>query len=217
VVVGNYVKYGYFVGVGPGVEYFNDYDWLRLEVVAVTGNDVTLLSIGQYKNGTSIPGNGSMVTWNVASGTENGIPKPQGPIIAANLNQNDAIPPPNTYYVNVTEDLSYLNVVRSVSLLNVTISTENYNSTLTYAYDRTSGMLLEAATQTIQAQPQQVTTAFSYEVIETNIFGSAPTRFPTPTPTVPEFPGQILGLIVLGFISVTSIAAFQKSKKQKRK
>ncbi len=29
VVSGQYVKYGNFVGVGQGVESFNDYDWLR--------------------------------------------------------------------------------------------------------------------------------------------------------------------------------------------
>ncbi len=195
VVVGNYVKYGNFVGVGPGVEYFNEYDWLKLDVIAVSVNDVTLLSTGQFKNGTAIPGNGSVSTWNVASGTEDGIPKTQGPIIAANLNQNDAIPPPDTYYVNATEDLSYLNIVRSVNLLNVTISTPDYNSTLTYAYDRLSGMLLETATQTTQTQPQLTTTAFSYEIIETNIFG--PASSPTPSPSIPEIPGLTLEILVL--------------------
>ena len=35
VTQGQYVKYGNFVGIGQGVETFNDYDWLKLEVTAV--------------------------------------------------------------------------------------------------------------------------------------------------------------------------------------
>ena len=58
VVSGQYVKYSNFVGVGPGVEFFNDYDWLKLQVTDVSGKAVTLLSTSQYKNGTAIAGNG---------------------------------------------------------------------------------------------------------------------------------------------------------------
>ena len=56
VETGQYVKYGNFVGVGQGVESFNDYDWLRLQVTNVSGKSVTLFSTSQYKNGTAIVG-----------------------------------------------------------------------------------------------------------------------------------------------------------------
>lgn len=96
VSAGQYVRYGNFVGSGPGVESFNDYDWLKLEVISVSGKEVTLLSTGQLKNGEPTPGNGTRQVWNVETGTENGTPNVQGPIIAGNLNEGDPIPPPGT-------------------------------------------------------------------------------------------------------------------------
>jgi hypothetical protein len=149
VTVGQYVKYGNFAGVGPGVEAFNDYDWLKLQVTDVSGRVVTLVSTSHYKNGPGISGNSLITIWNVETGTENGIPSTQGPIIAANLNQGVAIPPPNKYEVNRTENRVYLGVSRTVNILDVPLSTPDYNTSLTYVYDRSSGMLLESTTQTI--------------------------------------------------------------------
>ena len=57
VTAGQYVKYGDFAGSGPGYEVFNDYGFLNLQVVSVSGSSVTLLSTGQFKNGTALPGN----------------------------------------------------------------------------------------------------------------------------------------------------------------
>ncbi len=229
VTVGQYVKYGNFEGVGQGGESFNDYDWLKLQVTAVSGSEVTLLSTGQFKNGAAIPGNGSITVWNVETGNEDGFPSTQGPIIAANLNQGDAIPPLNTYAVNRTEDRVYLGVSRSVNVLDATITTPSYNSTLTYVYDRASGMLLESSTQTTtQAQPQPVTTTISYSVVETNIFGTAPSPTssssppatssptsaisPTPSPTIPELPGQVTGLVLLLTIAVVTCSVVLNKK-----
>ena len=85
VATGQYVKYGNFVGIGQGVESFNDYDWLKLQVTDVSGKAVTLLSTSQFKNGTAIAGNGTTSVWNVETGTEDGVPSTQGPIIACKL------------------------------------------------------------------------------------------------------------------------------------
>jgi hypothetical protein len=49
VTAGQYVKYGNFVGSGPGYESFSDYGFLNLQVVSVSGNTVTLLSTGNSK------------------------------------------------------------------------------------------------------------------------------------------------------------------------
>jgi hypothetical protein len=103
VATGQYVKYGNFVGIGQGVESFNDYDWLKLQVTGVSGKDVTFLSTSQFKNGTALAGNNTISVWNIETGTENGVPSTQGYIIAANLNQGDQSPPLNTYVVNSTE------------------------------------------------------------------------------------------------------------------
>jgi hypothetical protein len=211
VETGQYVKYGNFVGVGQGIESFNDYDWLKLQVTDVSGKAVTLLSTSQFKNGTATAGNGTTSVWNIETGTKDGVPSTQGSIIAANLNQGDPIPPPNTYFVNRTESRTYLGVSRTVNVLDASLSTPSYNATLTYVYDKASGMLLESSTQTTtQAQPQPVTTTISYSVIETNIFGSTI----NPSPTVPELPFTVVGVVVVAVL-IGVVAALILTKRRK--
>jgi hypothetical protein len=207
ITVGQFVKYGNFSGNGQGFEVFNDYGFLQLQVTSVAGKEVTLFSTGQFKNGTALPSNGTTTVWNIETGSEDGTPSTQGPIIAANLHQGDPIPPPDTYSVNQSESRTYLNSNRAVNILNVAISTSDYNSTLTYVYDKLSGMLLESSTQTTtQSEPQPVTSIYSYSMIETNIFG------PTLT-SVPEF--SIFALEVVVFVLMFVIAALILVKKRK--
>ena len=209
VETGQYVKYGNFVGVGQGVESFNDYDWLKLQVTGISGKDVTLLSTSQFKNGTAIEGNGTISIWNIETGTQDGVPSTQGPIIAANLNQGNPIPPPNTYVVNSTESRTYLGVSRTVNILDASLSTPDYNATLTYVYDKASGMLLESTTQTVtQADPQPITTTISYSVIETNIFGSTA----NPSPSVPELSIAAVGAVVVLMSVVVGLILFKRRK-----
>ena len=206
---GQYVKYDNFVGTGPGVEAFNDYDWLKLQVTRVSGKTVTLLSTSQYKNGTAIPGNGTVSVWNIETGTEDGVPSTQGPIIAANLNQGDAIPPTNTYKVNNTESRKYFGVTRTVNVLDASISTPDYNTSVTYVYDKASGMLLESNTETTtQADTQSITTTVSYIIVETNIFSSSS------SPSVPEFPIDA-GATIVVIITVIATAFILLLKKRK--
>jgi len=208
VIVGQFIKYGNFSGNGQGFESFNDYGFLQLQVTSISGKQVTLLSTGQFKNGTALPGNGTTEVWNLETGTEDGTPSTQGPIIAANLNQGDPIPPLDTYSINQSESRMYLDSTRAVNILNVEISTSDYNSTLTYVYDKLSGMLLESSTQTtIQSEPQSVTSSYSYSIIETNIFGS------TPTPSVPEFPILTMGVAVVVLIGVAATLILIKRRK----
>jgi hypothetical protein len=208
VATGQYVKYGNFVGIGQGVESFNDYDWLKLQVTDVSGKAVTLFSTSQYKNGTAIAGNGTISVWNIETGTQDGVPSTQGPIIASKLNQGDQIPPPNTYSVNRTESRTFLGVSRTVNILDASLSTPDYNATLTYVYDKSSGMLLESSTQTTtQAQPQPVVTTISYSVIETNIFGST-----NPSPSVPEFPVVLVGVVIVIMVGVLGELILFKKK-----
>jgi hypothetical protein len=206
VITGQYVKFGNFEGNGQGFEVFNDYAFLQLEVTSVSGKEVTLLSTGQFKNGTALPGNGATSVWNIETGTEDGTPSTQGPIIAANLNQGDAIPPPDTYSVNQSESRTYQGISRAVNILNVEISTPDYNTSSTYVYDKLSGMLLEYSTQTTTAsQPQPVTSSAAYSVIETNIFGSTPP--PTSTSTNRFTITYIIAIVIILVIALVGIAA----------
>jgi hypothetical protein len=210
VTAGQYVKYGNFVGTGPGAEQFNDYDWLKLQVTDVSGKSVTLLSTSQYKNGQPIAGNGTVNVWNVETGTEDGTPSTQGPIIAANLNQGDSIPPPNTYSVNRTETRNYLGFSRTVNVLDATLATPDYSTTLTYVYDKASGMLLESTTQTTtQSGSQSTTTTISYSVTDTNIFNSGP------SPSVPELTVLSIGAIVIALIAIVTALVFVLRKNRR--
>ncbi len=198
VTTGDYVKYGNFVGTGPGFEAFGDYDALTLQVTNVAGSQVTLLSTGQFKNSTAIPGNDTVSVWDVSAGTENGAPNTQGPIIAANLNVGEPIPPPGTYAVNNTENRQYIGVTRSVNILSTTISTPDYNSSLTYIYDKASGMLLESSSiTTVQGETGPVTSEYAYSITQTNIFSTTSTN-PTPAnPTQNSLTIYIIAIIIL--------------------
>ena len=209
VTPGQYMKYGNFVGSGIGYEYFNDLSFLNLQIVSVSGSSVTLLNTDEFKNGTALPGNGTTDVWDVSTGTDNGTSTTQGPIIAANLNQGDAIPPPNTYLINQTVDRIYLGTVRSVNILNVTVSTPDYNTTTNYVYDKLSGMFLETTSTTVtQPQPKVVTSTYSYSITSSNIFGSA-----GPSPTIPEFNPQIILLVLaITMIGIAAITISQRTR-----
>jgi hypothetical protein len=179
---GQYIKYGNFIGEGPGFELFNDYDWQKIQIVETSNKEITLLFTGQFKDGTPTPGNNSTTVWNIETGTENGIPSTQGPIIAANLNQGEPIPPPETFTINNTETRTYLGVSREVNVLNIALSTPDYNLTTQFVYDKISGILLEASSETTQGQTSPITSKYSYSITETNIFSS---ESPSPTTTTP--------------------------------
>ncbi len=205
VSVGQFVRYGNFVGVGPGVESFNDYDWVKIEVTAVSGKEVTLLTTGQLKNGQAIPGNGNTSIWNIEAGTQNGVPSTLGPIIAANLNEGDAVPPVGTYSINKTENRFYLSVNRAVNIISSAIKTPDYNISQNYVYDKASGMLLEADSETVTQTQPPVTSVYSYSITETNIFGSGP-----------AFPVQFLFLtVVIVVIIVAAVVAIALSGRRK--
>jgi hypothetical protein len=102
-----------------------------------------------------------------------------------------------THTVNSTENQIYLGVSRSVNNLAALISTPDYNTSLTYVYDRSSGMLLQSTVETIQTQPESTTTKYAYSIIETNIFASAPTAIPT----------EFIVAVVIALIIIIAVSA----------
>jgi hypothetical protein len=188
VTTGQYVMYGNFIEVGESGPYHN-YDWSRLDVVAVSGNDVSLLVTGQMTTGDPIPSNGTVGDWNLENGTYNGGSVTQGgfPIIAANLTADEPIP--STDWIINTETDIFLGVARSTNIVTVLSSTADYNSSETYYYDQLSGMLM-AWQETIFTFSDSSTVTWSYNIIATNIFGSvaAPSPSPSAVPTITTQP-----------------------------
>ena len=164
VSVGQYVKYE--VTENPETE--NTVAWFRWAVTAVSGTEVTLQRTGQFKNDTAFPEHSAII--DIAAGTANGTAHTLLPIQAANLNEGDAIPPPNTYKINKTETRTYLSIGRSVNIINTTSSTADYNMSLLVVFDRASGFMLEMEIETTQNEPVPTTSKVSDIVAETNIF-----------------------------------------------
>jgi hypothetical protein len=195
VKVGDYVTYGNFVGFG-NAQFYDEYAWAKNEVTSISGDEVTLLSTGLLKDGTPIPENNISVVWNVATGQKDGLNSTEGPIIAANLNQGDALPP-NLFILNRTENRVYLGVTRAVNIHEVTASTTAYTNSETYVYDRTTGLLLEVTVQSV-LRSTAIASGFGFTVIDTNIFTplSTPENTPllTPPPTLTASPTPSAGV-----------------------
>jgi parallel beta-helix repeat protein len=174
VKVGDWVKYGDFVGIGQGTELMNQTDWMKVEVVEVSGKDVTLHASGKYKNGSDTQESGMIV--NVETGIINGSSSSMGIgfLISANLQQGDALVMGSPYNINKTETRTYLGVSRSVNILELIMSESGFYYECLLIWDRASGMLLEIKMEITAS----ITMKMSFDVIDTNIFASGPEPAP---------------------------------------
>ena len=122
-------------------------DWEKLEVVLVSGKEVTLLKTGQFINGTAMPHSGDIYAYDLETGTTNETHSDLKSIMAANLNEGNGVPP-GTFIVNKTEIRAYFGVSRIVNILIEEMSTDLSTTRLTVIYDKVSGMALESETWT---------------------------------------------------------------------
>lgn len=195
VSVGQWVKYGDYVVTTPAEAVISP-DWSMIEVVGVSGKEVTLRITGAYKNGTAVPA--SQLSCNIESGMTGGF---QRYIIAANLNQGDKIlnlAVSDT--INKTETRTILGVSRSVNILNFTSSFPGQNIKIAYIYDKASGMQLGMEMETTIIEPA-VTYTNSYRIFDTNIFDCEP---------IPEF--QSWMILPLFMIATLVVVLFQRRK-----
>jgi len=183
VSVGQWVKYGDYVVTTPAESLISP-DWSMMEVIGVSGKEVTLRITGAYMNGTAIPP--SEVICNIDVGRPN---EWQRYLIAADLNQGDKILNTATAdTINKTETRTILGASRSVNILNFTYSAAGQDMTFTYIYDKASGMNLEFEMK-IKIIEQAVTYTNSYRIIDSNIFDCEP---------IPEFSsGTLLAILLL--------------------
>jgi len=195
VSVGQWIKYGDYVVTTPAETVISP-DWSMMEVIGVSGKEITLRITGAYMNGTAIPS--SEVICNIEAGSIN---EWQRYIIAANLNQGDKIlnlAVSDT--INKTETRTILGTSRSVNILNFTYSAAGQDMTFTYIYDKASGMHLGFEMEITIIEPA-VTYTNSYTIIDTNIFDVEP---------IPEFPSWII--LPLFMIATLLAVMLQKRK-----
>jgi hypothetical protein len=195
VSVGQWVKYGNYVVTTPAETVISP-DWGMIEVVGVSGKEVTLRITGAYMNGTAIPS--SEVICNIEAGRTD---EWQRYIIAANLNQGDKILNTATAdTINKTETRTILGASRSVNMLNFTYSAAGQDMTFTYIYDKASGIDLGFEMK-ITIIEQAVTYTNSYSIIDTNIFDCEP---------IPEF--QSWMILPLFMTATLLVVIIQKRK-----
>jgi hypothetical protein len=176
VSVGQWIKYGDFLVTTPA-ETVTSPDWSMVEVIGVSGKEVTLRMTGAYMNGTALPEYEAIC--NIEAG---GFNMWQRYIIAANLNQGDKILNTATAdTINKTETRTILGASRSVNILNFTSSSPSQTIKVTYIYDKASGMQLGMEMETTITGTATYTN--SYSIIDTNIFDCQP---------IPEFPSWII-------------------------
>ncbi len=196
VTVGQYVKFGNYWGVGDPtfIENVVAMDWLRYEVTAVNGNNITLTSSGRLKNGN--PVGGGNATYNVEAGTMstqyvNDSTYANGPIIAGNLTEGDPIPPPDYLKVNKTKTATYLGLNRTVNIVNSTWTDPNNIINYDLVYDKITGLMLEIQYESNQTDPPRYV-KYGSSVIETNISGSI----------VPEFTAALAATALLTLLTI---------------
>jgi hypothetical protein len=199
VSVGQYVKYGNFYGVNLNYSY----GWEKVEVMVVSGKDVTLLMTGQYLNGTNLPNTGT-TTYNLETGATNETHSDLKLIMAANLNEGDAVPPGN-FVINRTEIRTYLGVSRVVNVLIEEISSNVTTVTFTVVYDKVSGMAVEWETWWNNHATGRHA-ALHYSITDTNIF-----EVPHSATPIPVVAFYALGAVVVA-IPLATVAVLKKRK-----
>jgi len=173
VTVGQYVKYGNITYTVNGSESQVSVNWTKLDVTSVSGKNVTILTTGQFKNGSPIPSNGSTSIYNIETGKLNAsMDYTYGVIIAGNLSEGDAIPPLSYgFIVNKTETRTYFGVNRTVNILETTYSDSSYDNHWLLVYDKITGLMLESGLENTE-KATHTTTNTAYGVVETTISGS---------------------------------------------
>ncbi|MCW3998133.1 MAG: hypothetical protein NWF10_06145, partial [Candidatus Bathyarchaeota archaeon] len=162
---------------GEGWVCINDLAFKKVEVIEVSGKEVTFLYSQQYKNGSATSIHGCTETWDVecffwSDDSEDMFE--YGLIIAANLTEGCSIHSQicsfSIHNITKTEIRTYLGVSRNVNLI---ISNQSIQ-----VYDLETGFLLESEQSTSDGD-----IISTMSIVETNIFST-----PTPPPTSSPLP-----------------------------
>jgi hypothetical protein len=214
VSVGTYVKYGNWLAINAPTS--EAMDWQKIEVVAVSGQEVTLRMTGQLKNGTVMPHSGETYVYDVETGATNYTHSDLGFVVATNLNEGDAVPSgSNTYMINATEIKTYMAASRMVNVLVEVFSGVDtrgpYTARLTRAYDKASGMLLEMETW-IKWSSTPNDRVIYFSVTDTNIFATQTASLGLPT----EYLYPLVAMVAVA-MSALVVILFRRRKQPKAK
>jgi hypothetical protein len=179
VSAGQWTKYGNFTASGADVpSYFNDTDWMKIEITEVSGKNITLHMSGQYKNGTATDEEG--VTVNIETSQSN-MTTSGGLffITAANLAENDVTfsmgTPAVQFRINKTETRTYLGTSRTVNIINITNHEDQLGLGTTDqkyigVFDKATGIMLEMNVSMTSTMLPQANMQMSFSITDTNLW-----------------------------------------------
>jgi hypothetical protein len=201
-----YVLYNFYSLHGEG-----GYDWMKIEVTAVEGKEVTLLTTGKFANDTDLPNTG-VTKYNVETGEENEPHSDLPNVIAANLKQGDRIPSlTETFVINRTEVRLYMGSVhRVVNILSLEMSDPTSTVRVTLVYDAVTGIMIETENWfTLFDGPSEG--VVHYGLVDTNIF-QAPSG---PLPV--EYLYAVAAIAAVTIIPTTAVVLKRRKPEAKTK
>ena len=127
--------------------------------------------------------NGDTFFINFETGATNYTHSDLGVVIPANLNAGDKLlVGSTTFVINTTEIRTYLNVSRTVNVITMVVSGVGgygpYNTTSTYVYDQSSGMLLETENRIDSSNVATPEFYVDMSVSATNLFSAQTYQMP---------------------------------------
>jgi len=177
---------------GLGFGYYNQTEWVRVDITGVSGTNVTLQTIVHFKNGTEEIGGG----W-IDVDTGDNV-NATNMIIGANLNEGDPIYTAGDYsnwFINETTTRAYPDSTRETCHINMTYAYNytippdtdvDYFYSMNFYWDKATGIMVEDSFQMTNLTGEYLTTwSMTFSITESNVW------------VVPEFPNSAAWLAVI--------------------
>jgi hypothetical protein len=207
---GDWIKYGKFSaswnGTGTEPSYYTrmkDSDWFKIEITGISGDAVTMLLSGVFKNGTNMPGLPGTTTIDLVTGQGNtpyvGIGKKHvGMLMPANLSEGDVVHQQcggvfSTFAINGTTQGTYCGENRTLNFLDIANANSNSSATMKVYWDKTTGMLVEMNMTISTITPVAQRIESTMKATETDMWGSNLTE---PTGSSETKSTGVFGLII---------------------
>jgi hypothetical protein len=217
VTVGDWVKFGDVnftwssndpnttkVWYGMDLERYNETEWVMTEITQVAGTNVTIQHTERFKNSTEETSSGWL---DIDTGDGNATFM----LIAANLNENDALYTSgdySNYLINETITRVYPDSTRETNHINMTYGPYNYTIppdtevyyfySMNFYWDKATGILVEDSFE-MTNQTGEYFTAWSmdFKITESNVW------------VVPEFP-RLTSIVLILVVLTTAIVIYKR-------
>lgn len=224
VTVGDWIKFGDVnvswssndpnatkVPYGMDLERFNETEWGKGQIMQVSGTNVTLQYTERFKNGTEET---SSVWIDVDTGDGNATFM----LIAANLNENDAVYTSgdySNYLLNETMTRVYPGSTREINHINMTYGPYNYTIppdtevyffySMNFYWDKATGILVEDSFEMTNQTGEYLTVwSIDFRISESNVW------------VIPEFP-SLTSIVLILVVLTTAIVIYTQNNKQRKR